>query len=270
MKKYTAVVLLLMLACNKNSNQHAIIVPDVIQAENRRGNITGTIRLFDKDDIPLADASGLTVTIAQTNVSTTTNNQGKWSLDSIPFGTYDLILSKPGFGTSRIMGLYHAANNHSTTNVSGIRNISMISDVQFTEIFTRKASEVYPNFTTMFNLGLVEQGILIYPRFSNNAKKDKPIRFFMSTSPDVSSTNYMVTEKEFYSGSEPLASGNNFKVKWFIANGFEPGQTVYVKAYGDGRYADDYEDPISGLTVFPCLSANGTAVISFVVPLGAK
>lgn len=270
MKKSLGIALFLLFACNKNSNQHSIVVPDVIQAQIRRGNIIGVIRLFDNNDNAQADASGLTVTIEQTNVSTTTNSSGRWSLDSIPYGTYDLVLSKPGYGTSRIMGLYHSANSHTTTNVSGTRYISMISDVQFTEIFTRKASEVYSNFTNMFNLGLVEEGILIYPRFSNNAKKDKPIRFFMSTSPDVSSTNYMVTQKEFYSGNEPLVSGTNFKIKWFVANGFERGQTVYVKAYGDGKYADDYEDPISGLTVFPCLSANSSALISFVVPGGAK
>ena len=97
MKKSFFIVMLLVLACSKNSNQHSIIVPDVIQAENRRGNIMGGVRLFDKDGKSLEDGSGVTITIAQSNVSTQSDKLGKWKLDSIPFGTYDLILSKPGY-----------------------------------------------------------------------------------------------------------------------------------------------------------------------------
>ena len=270
MKKSLGIILFILLACNKNSNQHSIAVPDVIQAQIRRGNIIGGIRLFDANDNALTDGSGLKVTIEQTNVSTTTNSMGKWILDSIPFGTYDLILSKPGYGTSRIMGLYHAANSHATTNVSGIRYISMVSDLQFTDFFVRKNSEVIPGFVNMFNLGLVQEGIIFYPAFPNPSKKDKAIRFFMSTSPDVSSTNYMVTEKFYYSGNITQKENDDFTEKWFTTKGFAPGQKVYVRAYGDGKYADDYEDPISGLTVFPCLSASSSAVISFVVPGGGK
>jgi hypothetical protein len=78
-----------------------------------------------------------------------------------------------------------------------------------------------------------------------------------------------VTEKQYYTGKENVVENDNFKISWFVSRGFEPGQTVYVRAYGDGRYADDYEDPISGLTVFSCLSSMSSQVISIVVP-GAK
>jgi hypothetical protein len=139
MKKSLFIGLLLVLACSKNSNQHSIVVPDVIQAENRRGNITGGIRLFDKDGKALEDGSGVTITIAQSNVSTQSNQLGKWTLDSIPFGTYDLVLSKPGYGTSRIKGLYHAASNHATTLVKATTYMSVISDLEITNFFTRKS-----------------------------------------------------------------------------------------------------------------------------------
>jgi hypothetical protein len=269
MKKYVAIALILTLACNKNSNQHSMIVPDVIQAENRRGNIIGSVRLFDQNDNPLTNGSGLTVTIAQTNVSTVTNELGKWKLDSIPFGTYDLIFTKSGYGPSKIMGLYHAASSHATTNVSGNRYLSMISDLQINNFLARKTSQVF-NITSLLALGLTEDGIIFYPGFKNTSNKEKAVRLFFSSNPDVSSTNYMATEKQFYSGNILTNENDNFKTSWFVSRGFEPGQTVYVRAYGDARYTDDFEDPISGLTVFPCLSPNSSAVISFVVPTGVK
>ncbi len=269
MKKTLGIALFLLLACNKNSNQHAITVPDVIQAEKRRANISGGIRLFDMDGKSLEDGSGVTVTIEQTNVSTQTNAAGKWTLDSIPFGTYDLTLSKPGYGSSRIMGLYHGAVNHATTYIPSIRAMSVISTVQITKFSAKKLSEVLPGIQNVVALGLAEEGIIFNPVFANGSTGEKAIRFFMSSSPDVSSTNYQVTEKQYYTGKENVVENDNFKISWFVSRGFEPGQTVYVRAYGDGRYADDYEDPISGLTVFSCLSSMSSQVISIVVP-GAK
>lgn len=266
MKKSLGIALILLLACNKNSNQHSITVPDVIQAEKRRGNISGAIRLFDMDGKSIADGSGVTITIDQTNVSTQSNSQGKWTLDSIPFGTYDLTISKAGFGTSRIMGLYHGAVNHATTIVAATRYISMVSTLDISKLVVRKWSEAFPTMQNLLAIGLAEDGILFNPVFANNSTGEKSVRFFMSTSPDVSSTSYSVSEKQYYTGKEDIVENDNFKISWFVSKGFEPGQTVYIRAYGDGRYADDYEDPISGLTVFPCLSPKSSPVVSFVVP----
>jgi len=268
MKKSIGIALLLLLACNKNSNQHSIIVPDLVQAEKRRGNIIGGVRLFDLDGKMLQDASGVTITIDQSKVSTQTNALGKWTLDSIPFGTYDLTISKPGFGTSRIMGVYHAATDHSTTNVKGIRDISMVSDMEINNFFTRKSSEVYPAILNLMAIGLAEDGIIFYPGFRNITNKEKAVRFFMSNTPDVSSINYQVTEKQFYSGKVLVNENDNFKASWFISKGFKFGETVYVVAHGDCRQGDDYEDPITGLIVYPALASKPSKVISFVVPGG--
>lgn len=267
MKKAAGIALVLLLACNKNSNQHSITVPDVIQAEKRRGNISGGIQLYDVDGKILVDASGATITIDQTNVSTQTNSTGKWTLDSIPFGTYDLTISKPGFGSSRIMGLYHAALNHATTNVGSNRYLSMISTINVTKLVVRKLSESAPEIAALIQSGVIkEDGILFNPVFVNSSSEDKPVRFFFSTSPDVSTTNYMVTEKQRFSGKETGSENDNFKLSWWIDKGFTPGQTVYAKAYGDARISDDYEDAVSGVTIFPSLSATCSPVVSFVLP----
>ncbi len=267
MKKSLGIALLLMLACNKNSNQHSITVPDVIQAEKRRGNITGVIRVYDNDGKEMADAGGVIIKIEQSNVTTQSASNGKWTLDSIPFGTYDISFSKPGFGSNRITGLYHAAVNHSTTNVGSNRSISMVSTINITKVAIKKLSETSPQIPSLIAAGVIkEDGILFNPVFASTGADEKAVRFFFSTSPDVSSTNFMVTEKQRYTGKEGAFENDNFKLSWWIDKGFAPGQTIYLKAYGDARISDDYEDAISGLMIFPSLAANGSPVASFVLP----
>jgi len=267
MKKTIGVVLVLLLACNKNSNQHSIVVPDVIQAENRRGNITGVIQLYDIDGKLLQDASGVSVSIEQSSVSTKTQANGRWTLDSIPFGTYDIAITKSGYGIARIMGVYHAASNHGTTIIGKSRSINQISTIEVTEIKTKKTTEVNPNLASLIASGIAEDGIIFDPVFNSPTPGEKKIRLFFSNTADVSTTNYMVTEKQRFSGKSNESENYNFGLSWFVSNGFQPGQTVYVKAFGDGFADDEYDDPISGLFIFPSLAAKGSPVNSFVVPL---
>ncbi|NDA60577.1 MAG: carboxypeptidase regulatory-like domain-containing protein [Chitinophagia bacterium] len=267
MKKTIGVVLVLLLACNKNSNQHSITVPDVIQAEKRRGNIVGTVQLIDLDGKMLQDASGATVAIDNSTMNSESMANGRWTLDSIPFGTYDLSISKSGYGTARIMGLFHAASNHAPTLIGKSKILNQISNIEVTALNTRKLTEVNPNLSQFINEGLAEDGIVFDPVFTSNTPGEKKVRLFFGTSPDVSTTNYVVTEKQKYSGRANESENFNFGYSWFESKGFQPGQTVYVKAFGDGYGDDDYDDPISGLAVFPSLASKGSPVASFVLPL---
>ena len=267
MKKTIGVVLVLLLACNKNSNQHSIIVPDVIQAEKRRGNITGAIQIIDLDGKLVQDASGVTVSIEQSTVSTKTQPNGRWTLDSIPFGTYDISISKPGCGIAKIMGIYHAATNNGTTLIGNSRTINQISTIEVTAINTKKVSDVNPTLPALIASGIAEDGIVFDPVFSSTTPGEKKIRLFFSNTADVSTTNYVVTEKQKFSGGARESENYNFGLSWFVSNGFQPGQTVYVKAFGDGYGDDDYDDPISGLSIFPSLAAKGSPVTSFVLPM---
>ncbi|MBU3743173.1 MAG: carboxypeptidase regulatory-like domain-containing protein [Sediminibacterium sp.] len=226
MKKTIGVVLVLLLACNKNSNQHSITVPDVIQAEKRRGNITGAIQLVDLDGKMIADASGVSITIDQSSVSTQTLANGSWKLDSIPFGTYDLSISKSGYGTAKIMGVYHAATNHGTTIISKSRTLNQISNIEVTAINTKKITEVNPQLQQFINQNLGEDGIVFDPVFTSATPGEKKIRLFFGTTPDVSTTNYVATEKQQFSGRANENENFNFGLSWFVSKGFQPGQTL--------------------------------------------
>jgi hypothetical protein len=267
MKKGIGILLIILLACNKNSNQHSIVVPDVIQAEKRRANIIGYILLYDQDGKMIQDMSGVTVSIDQSTVSTQTKPNGAWTLDSIPFGTYDISYSKPGYGTGKIMGVYHAAANHATTAIGKSRIMNQVSTIEVTSVSTKKTTDVFPLLVQLIDQGLAEDGIIFDPVFKTTTAGDKKIRLFFHATPDVSNKNYTATEKQSFSGRNNESENFNFGLSWFVSNGFRPGQTLYVTAYGDGYGDDDFDDPISGNQIFPSLAAKGSPVISFVLPM---
>jgi hypothetical protein len=266
MKKSVVILLLLMTACGKDSTHNSITVPDVIQAANKRGNITGTIILYNNDGATVADNSGVTVSIDNNNVSTKTDANGKWVLDSIPYGIYDLTYSKVGYATGKLMGVDHKATNHATTVITHSRALNQISNIEITAIQTSNF-DANPQMATAIQSGLFDNGVHIEPVFANANNTTKPIRLFFSDNANVGADNYLAAEKTRFSGNPNEDAKNyNYTLKWFVGKGFKPGQTIYVKAYGEGFANDEYVDAITGLTVFPSLSPkSGTA--SFVLPL---
>ena len=254
-----------MTACGKNSPHNSVVVPDIIQAANKRGNITGMILLYDNEGVAVTDNSGVTVSIDNNNVSAKTDATGRWTLDSIPYGVYDLSFTKEGYATGKLMGVDHKANNHATTVITHSRPLNQISALEITALQISNF-DANPTLASLIQAGIAANGVHIQPVFANPSGKNKPVRFFFSDNADVSSSNYAVTEIGRYSGIINQTDNSNFTLSWFVGKGFKAGQTIYVKAYGDGFAQDDYEDPISGSSVFPSLSAK-SANASFVLPL---
>lgn len=61
------------------------------------GGIKGTIMVYDQKGVLLSDASGVIVSLAGTNITTTTATNGKYTLTNIPIGTYKMKITKKGY-----------------------------------------------------------------------------------------------------------------------------------------------------------------------------
>ncbi len=258
MKKTIAIAAILFLSCGKNSDHHAITVPDVIQANNTRGNIAGLILLYDEDGKALADRSGVTVSIDNSTVNTKTSMDGKFQLDSIPAGTYDISYAKEGFGTGKIMGLYHEAANHATTLIKKSESMAVNSTLAINNIVVQAFEPAIQQLGT--------NGLHIVPVFDNTTGQEKWVHLFFSDNNIVSSSDYKAEYKVKCSGAANQFNNYNMTTSWFESIGFSKGQTVYVKAYGDSFLADSYTDPIANQTIFPSLSNKPSAAVSFVIP----
>jgi hypothetical protein len=63
------------------------------------GTLQGNVALVDVKGDTLLNYSGITIQIQGTQFHTTSNSTGSWSLDNLPAGIYNIILTKPGFDT---------------------------------------------------------------------------------------------------------------------------------------------------------------------------
>ncbi len=258
MKKAITILTLILLGCGKNSDHHSIIVPDVIQANNTRGNIVGLILLYDEDGKAISDKSGITVSIDHSSVSTQTTIDGKFQLDSIPSGTYDISYSKTGFGTGKIMGLYHEAANHTPTLIKKSESMAVNSTLAISNIIVQAFEPAIQQLGT--------NGLHIVPVFDNTSDKEKWVHLFFSANANVNASNYQADYKIKTSGAANQFNNYNMTTRWFESLGFNKGQTIYVNAYGDSFLADSYTDPISNQTIFPSLSNKPSTTVSFTIP----
>ncbi|MFY8024220.1 MAG: carboxypeptidase-like regulatory domain-containing protein [Sediminibacterium sp.] len=258
MKKIIALLIILYIGCSKDSSNNSISVPNLVLAQQNRANIQGMIILYDEDGNRQPDMSGVAVSIDNSTVSTQTGPDGKWKLDSIPYGTYDISYSKEGYGTGKIMGLYHAATNHATTVISKSEAMAVNSSIAISNLI------ITPFSGTIQAVGIA--GVHIDPIFANPSGKDKYVRLFFSDNPAVGSTNYTAELKIKSNGASAQMNDYNLTTSFFESLGFKKGQTIYVKAYGDSFLADQYTNPINNTIVFPSLSNQPSNTVSFVLP----
>ena len=81
------------------------------------GDITGFVRPLDEFGNILLDKSGVTATLENTNplVTATSDANGKFTLTGVKTGTYNITLSKAGYGTMKLISVSHAGGSTATT-----------------------------------------------------------------------------------------------------------------------------------------------------------
>jgi hypothetical protein len=95
---------------------------------------------------------------------------------------------------------------------------------------------------------------------------DEPryVRLFFKKQSDVSNASY-----DFQSGilfTETNALNINLSVGDMDGMGFVSGETIYVKAYGESYYSNEYYDVFLDRVVFPNTSIVTVPNIEFIVP----
>jgi len=244
MKKIVSISIIACLvilgSCKKDDNTPTV----------NKGTLSGTIAGYDDKTVSNSDASGFTVALIPLGKTTTTDAAGKFSFSDLEYDSYDLSISKAGYGTHKVYGVNLQS---STLNVP---LISMGATSTTTVTALTLNSTTYngaPGVSYIYSTSPV-------PSPSNRSFT----RAFLGTFADVSNTKY--------TAFSPIRSNQNnnvtggFTLDELFAMGFRTGQTVFVKLYGESYFSNSYLDPSLGRTVFPNLNPNSPAAISFVVP----
>ena len=244
-------IILSFFSCKKESSQGEIEI----------GAISGTISLYD-DKINLqSNASGVTVTVigmpGKVAVSTA---DGKFRIEGLSFDNYDLAFSKTGYGTYKIFGIEHKKQSNTPSGVSSTTFLSRV--INLGAVSSTSISSLTAIDATYNDLPGIEYGYTITPEASPGNRGY--VRTFVGKKHTTSSAEYLA-----YTNTNSVLNNNvrsGFQLGELYGFGFQSGDSVYVKVYGDSFYSNTYTDPISGKTIFPNLNAVAANAVSFIVP----
>ncbi|MEE4258248.1 MAG: carboxypeptidase-like regulatory domain-containing protein [Bacteroidales bacterium] len=243
MKINSLIVILIALsffACNKDEEEK----------KETTSSISGKVTLYDEGKTSI-DSSDMTVTIEGTSplLTAQTDADGNFVIENVPFGTYNLLFEKTGYGAYRYFNAT-LTETGGPLNLSETFNLGQQSDLTITD------------FIVHISHGSIDYTGTVDPE--GTADAPKYIRIFYSTDSTVSSSNYT-----YYSEAYEITA-NTFELpitkEELIDGGFASGTTVYMKVHGDAYWNNSYEDPTSGDMVFPNLSADSPETVSFVIP----
>jgi hypothetical protein len=233
--------ILILCSCKKDTTSSNISL----------GKLSGSIQTWDDKLNSINDAQGITVTIGNLpNTNTTTDANGRFSFENLPYDEYEIVISKSGYGTKKVIGVKHAST---TTTIPVIG-------------FGKVSTTVVSSFSINGNTFNGEPGVSFNYAFSPapTTSNRSFVRYFFSNAATVSNTNYSAfSSLRSYSSNISFAGFNNGE---FAAMGFTSGQTIFVKVYGDSFQSNDYIEPNSGLRIFPNLNNTSPAAVSFVMP----
>lgn len=212
-------------------------------------DILGSVNLYD-EGTNLVNGGGMTVRLIDPSAgSTQTNSSGEFTLSDVPAGTYTLSFEKSGYGTFLIPNLQHAPSGGNTI-ITESPSLGQSSSTQITGLFAKTVDDVI--------------NVTIATEPAGNNSNPRYIRYFLSSQADVSSTNYQYNSPGFTVQISP--ANIQFTASDLEGFGFNSGETVYLKVYGDSFWSNQYTNPSTSLTVYPNLNDTSAAAVTFIVP----
>ena len=214
------------------------------------GDLFGAIQTFDEFGNLSDDHSGVQVAIEGTNplITTLTDSDGRYYLEDLTTGTYNLVFTKDNFQTQKIFSQQFVGGGLPTyiTRVLFLSAVSTTSILSFSISITEEGN---PD-TTRYSMVKVERSI------SPESTQEEPrqVRVFLSTSPEVSPGQW-----EYRLG---LGTGNTDIIRLEKLPG---GTTFYAIMYPEPGLCNPFYDPFLEVYNYSCYGTP-TEVISFVVP----
>ena len=223
--------------------------------QNLTGNIVGFVNSVDENGQQLAKAGVLVTVDGSTPAITATSDaDGRFTLNNVRNGTYNLTFTRTGYSTFRRLGVGHVGGDQAT--FLGIATLSQVSTQTITSLVSGTLS------TNAVNVNLTINS----PTPTTNFR----VAFFASTLPNPTpATGTFVTGLTFGTGGGPITSYSatfGINRNSFNNAGFASGTTVYLAAFGSTTFFTSYTDLVTGRVVFPTFNATSSPVITVVVP----
>ncbi|MBT3210149.1 MAG: carboxypeptidase regulatory-like domain-containing protein [Bacteroidetes bacterium] len=214
------------------------------------GIIKGEIYTLDEYIFQNNDYQGIFIKLAGSEplITTYTNSSGKYELINIPTGTYDLIISKDGYGEYQIQGIQIVGGDE---------------PIYFNNSLVQKSSTVVENLSLqIMSFSEINMTGIVNHNFYGQTFFYPTIRYFINNTEGVSNNNYIQTEEICFFEE----SGMQFTSQIAISKNLYPsGSKIYIIAYGCHLHDNGYYDIMSNQYRYSSLGI-GSNKVSITIP----
>lgn len=238
---FAPIALLLTLGCDSDDAPPS-------PGDETKGPISGTVDLFDSKGLDVINEN-MTVSIVGTSFTTKTDAQGFYNFPSVGFGDYVLEYKKEGFGT------FLKEVEHKTGFAQNGTQILTLSLGKISE------TNIYETIPEQEN-GDIKIRIVTTP--VGTASNPVYVSIFFHTENLISNTVNVGAK-----GSIGFFSGNSGNIVTITAKelsemGFNTGDEVFIRVYGDSYHTNEYEGE-SGGRIHPNARQPGSSIMSLVL-----
>ena len=224
-------IILVSLSCKKETGPMGPAGPILT------GNVSGFVALYDQFGNRLYNnLTNSKIIISGRTDTSSTDSTGKFNLNNITTGSYNIVVSKPGFGSVNKMFSFSGGNNFlGDTRLAAIPSFT---------IFSASASSVGTTVTITGNLSASNsfntQAVIFVGKASNTSAN--PSTYLLSSIVTIAAGSTSFTAK--------------FNTDQLYSAGIASGQTAYISAYAicNVQSASSYEDQTTGQTIYTAIS----------------
>ncbi|MBC3786427.1 hypothetical protein [Spirosoma utsteinense] len=259
---YPVYVLMLLVstACERGGPETppppAALQPATTFTDPPRSDIRGFVTLCDEFGVVKAKSDSMIVSLEglQTAFPARTRPEGRFTIANVFGGNYNLSYNKPRseYGNFKQIGIVHTG---------GL--ITVANSVTIWE----RAKTVPSNLSVSIKgLNLTLSGVTgpVQPVGTADEQKRR-VRLFFGRDEKVSHLSYVTTWGQVV---VPPGSTGEFAEKLLAdeLQAFQPGERVYVIAYGITAFENAYVDPETKRKVYTGINPTPSNVVSFILP----
>ncbi len=215
------------------------------------GSISGFVSLYEEDGTSIKDRSGVKVSIEGRSNFAFTNSDGRYKLENVSAGIFNIVYEKEGFGLNKIIAREFVGGGDAfiyelplsklpSYNVTSLNIVKSTAQPQSLHIGGQvsDARDYYRHLILFFGEKI---------SVSNNPQDYLSLR-----------TIYIYEDSTSF--GFPI---DNYRI-YFLQEGFNLGDTVYAVAYSISDYGWGTQDPLTGRYYFFNVG-NSPAKSSFVL-----
>jgi len=247
------VTMSIWLGCRGNDGATGPTGPAGKGGPKLTGSIVGYVYMLDSPGvIGSSSPFGVRVSLEGTPINALSDSSGRWELDNVTTGIYNVVLSKLGYGTMKIVSLQFVGG--------GIEYLDPA-------IFQTPVLTLLPSyFPEAIHAQVVDSTKIHLSGFlSSSGPTWRNVTIFLGLrSPLLTSPDAYSLVKSFFVLPDSLYFALDIQTSELTMARIFAAETVYVDAFGDNS-AMVYPDPSTGKSWYPSLSTTG-CFTSFIMP----